>query len=36
MTFLGRKFTILDWMIHFGIAMNIIVSLGLVWYAFTQ
>ncbi|VAX23197.1 hypothetical protein MNBD_NITROSPINAE01-1203 [hydrothermal vent metagenome] len=34
MSILGRKFTALDWMIHFGVTMNVIVSLALAWYAF--
>ncbi len=27
-----KKFTFLDWMIHFGILSNLLVSLYIVWF----
>lgn len=29
-----KEFSILDWGIHIGVAMNVIVALVIVWYVF--
>ncbi len=31
-----RDFSLLDWMIHFGVLVNILVSLYIVWHIFTR
>ncbi len=31
-----KNFTLLDWMIHFGVLMNMLVTIYLVWYAIVK
>ena len=30
-----KKFSFLDWAIHFGVAINLVVAVLLIWYALT-
>lgn len=31
-----KNFTLLDWMIHFGVFMNMVISLYIVWHVFAR
>lgn len=31
-----KNFTMLDWMIHFGVFANMVVTLYIVWHVFTR
>lgn len=31
-----KNFTLLDWMIHFGVFANIAVSVYIIWYAYVR
>lgn len=31
-----KSFTLLDWMIHFGVFANMVVTLYIVWYVITK
>lgn len=34
--FKKKEFTFLDWMIHFGVGANIVVSIYIVWYVYIR
>jgi hypothetical protein len=34
--FKKKEFTFLDWMIHFGVGANIVVSIYIVWYIYIR